>query len=93
MSNAETVKQERMHICLDALFKQKLERAATYVHKNLSEFVLGRALSASDEVIRKYETLTLNQADRSVFLEALENPPQPEAKLKNAFAEHKKRIQ
>ncbi len=93
MANAETVKQERMHIRLDTLSKQKLERAAAYAHKSLSEFVLGQALHAADEVIHEHETLTLNQVDWEVFLDALENPPNPSAKLKQAFAEHKKRVQ
>lgn len=93
MANAETVKQQRMHIRLDSLSKQKLERAAAYVHKSLSEFVLGQALHAADEVIHEHETLTLNQADWNTFLDALENPPKPNDKLKRAFAEHKKRVQ
>ena len=93
MANAETVKQQRMHIRLDALSKQKLERAAAYVHKSLSEFVLGQALYAADAVINEHETLTLDLADWDVFLDALENPPKPGAKLKHAFAEHKKRVQ
>ncbi len=93
MANADTVKQERMHIRLDSLSKQKLERAATYAHKSLSEFVLGQALHAADEVIHEHETLTLNEADWEVFLDALENPPKPNTKFKQAFAEHKKRVQ
>ena len=93
MAKAETVKQERMHIRLDALSKQKLERAAAYAHKSLSEFVLGQALHAADEVIHKHETLALRDADWQVFLDALENPPKPNAKLRRAFAEHKKRVQ
>jgi uncharacterized protein (DUF1778 family) len=93
MANTETVKQERMHIRLDALSKLKLERAAAYAHKSLSEFVLGQALHAAEEVIHEHETLTLNEADWEVFLDALENPPEPSTKLKQAFAEHKKRVQ
>lgn len=93
MADTDTVKQERMHIRLDALSKQKLERAATYAHKSLSEFVLGQALHAADEVIHEHETLTLNEADWGVFLDALDNPPEPGAKLRQAFAEHKKRVQ
>jgi uncharacterized protein (DUF1778 family) len=92
MANADTIKQERMHIRLDTLSKQKLERAAAYVHKNLSEFVLGQALHAADEVIQEYENLTLNQADWNKFLDALENPPKPNAKLKQAFAKHKQHV-
>jgi uncharacterized protein (DUF1778 family) len=44
-------------------------------------------------VIYEHETLTLTQADWDVFLDALERPPKPTAKLKRAFAEHKKRVQ
>ena len=93
MANAETIKQERMHIRLDTLSKQKLERAAAYAHKSLSEFVLVQALHAADEVIQEHETLTLEEADWGVFLDALDNPPKPNAKLKKAFSEHKKRVQ
>jgi len=93
MANTDIVKQERMHIRLDALSKRKLERAATYVHKSLSEFVLNQALHAADEVIHEHETVTLNEADWEIFLDALENPPKPSAKLKQAFAEHKKHVQ
>jgi uncharacterized protein (DUF1778 family) len=93
MANTDTVKQERMHIRLDTLSKQKLERAATYAHKSLSDFVLGQALHAADEVIQEHETLTLNEADWEVFLDALENPPKPGKKLTQAIAEHKKRVQ
>jgi uncharacterized protein (DUF1778 family) len=92
MANAGTVKQERMHIRLDTLSKQKLERAAAYVHKSLSEFVLGQALHAADEVIQEHETLILDEADWGVFLDALENPPKPNTKLKKAFSEHKKHV-
>jgi uncharacterized protein (DUF1778 family) len=93
MANAETVKQERMHIRLDARSKQKLERAAAYAHKNLSEFVLSQALYAADEVIQEHETLKLNEEDWEVFLNALEDSPRPSSKLKQAFAEHKLRVQ
>ena len=93
MANTDTVKQERMHIRLDALSKQKLERAATYTHKSLSEFVLVQALHAADDVIQEHETITLEEADWGLFLDALDNPPKPNAKLKKAFSEHKKRVQ
>lgn len=93
MANTETAKQERMHIRLDAPSKQKLERAAAYANKSLSEFVLGQALHAADEVIQEHETILMEEADWGVFLDALVNPPKPNAKLRKAFAEHKKRVQ
>jgi len=93
MANTETIKQERMHIRLDTPSKQKLERAAAYTHKSLSEFVLGQALHAAEEVIHEHETLKLNEADWEAFLDALESPPKPNAKLKQALAEHEKHVQ
>jgi len=93
MAKPEAIKQERMHIRLDAPSKKKLERAAAYAHKSVSEFVLGPALNAADDVIHEHETIALNHADWERFLDALENPPEPNAKLRAAFAEHKRRVQ
>ncbi|MFV2056680.1 MAG: DUF1778 domain-containing protein [Thiohalomonadales bacterium] len=92
MSRAENTKQERIHIRLDALSKQKLERAAAYTQKSLSEFVLSQAMDAANEVIHEQETLTLNQADWEVFLDALESPPAPNARLRQAIDQHKQRV-
>ena len=77
-----------MHIRPDSPSKQKRERAtatSTCVHKSLPE--------ADDEEIREYEPFTLSRADWDVFLNALENPPKPNAKLRHAFAEHKRCVQ
>jgi len=92
MVATDKIKQERMHLRLDTRSKKKLERAAAYTHKCLTEFVLGQALNAADVVIRENETLILNRADCEVFLDALENPPKPNARLKRAFAEHNQRV-
>ncbi len=92
MASTSTVKQERMHIRVDAPTKLKLERAATYLHKSLSEFVLSQALHAADEVICEHETLALSERDWEVFLDALESPPEPGPKLKRAFAGHRDRV-
>ena len=58
-----------MHIRLESPSNQKLERAAAYDHKSLSELVIGQALHATDEVIQEHETHTLNRADRDILLD------------------------
>ncbi|MEZ5582857.1 MAG: DUF1778 domain-containing protein [Candidatus Competibacteraceae bacterium] len=93
MANAETIKQERMHIRLDAPSKTSWSRRRPTRTKSLSEFVLDQALHAADEVIHEHETFKLNEADWQVFLDALENPPRPSARLKRAFAKHKQHVQ
>lgn len=92
MPTTDPLKQDRMHIRLDPRSKKKLERAAAYSHKTLSEFVLGQALDAAEEVIHRHETLPLSEADWECFLNALDNPPEPNARLSQAFADHRKQV-
>lgn len=92
MPTPETTKQERMHIRLDALSKQKLEKAASYSHKKLSEFVLAQSLAAAENIINEHEQITLSPADWTLFLDALENPPAKNAKLKQALALHQQSV-
>ncbi len=92
MPTTETIKQERMHIRLDTLSKQKLEKAASYSHKKLSEFVLTQSLAAAETIISEHEQLTLSNNDWELFLDALENPPAKNTKLNEAIALHKKTV-
>ena len=92
MPTTETIKQERMHIRLDTLSKQKLEKAASYSHKKLSEFVLSQSLAAAETIISKHEQLTLSNHDWELFLDALENPPAKNKKLNEAIALHNKTV-
>jgi len=92
MPRTEIIKQERMHIRLDAQSKQKLEKAASYSHKKLSEFVLSQSLAAAETIISENEQMTLSQPDWDLFLDALENPPEKNAKLTEALALHKKSV-
>ncbi len=92
MSITETIKQERMHIRLDTLSKQKLEKAASYSHKKLSEFVLSQSLAAAETIIYEHEHLMLSNNDWDLFLDALGNPPAKNEKLNEAIALHKKSV-
>lgn len=93
MITTETGKQQRMHIRLDTFSKQKLEKAARYNHKTLSEFVLSQALIAAEKIISEHEQITLSAADWDLFLEALENPPPRNNKLKQALQLHQTSVQ
>jgi len=92
MPTSETIKQERMHIRLDTLSKQKLEKAASYSHKKLSEFVLSQSLAAAETIISEHEQIALSNNDWELFLDALENPPAKNTKLNEAIALHKKTV-
>lgn len=85
-------RQDRISLRLSPHSKRKLQRAATYSDKTLSDFVLDCALRQADEVVRKQEVVTLKPEDWDRFVEALMNPPKPNRKLKEALAWHAKVI-
>jgi len=84
----QSTKAERMYIRLDTQAKKKIEKAAAYSHKTLSEFVLSQALVSANKVINENESLALSESDFSLFLDALDTPGEPNQKLKNAFRLH-----
>lgn len=89
---SKTGKEERLHIRMDASAKRMLEKAAAYKHKSLSEFVILHALDSAEKIIRDHESQSLSLADWDVFMKALENPPKPLGKLKEAFKLHHKSV-
>lgn len=90
MPRAAETKDDRLQVRLDAESKSVLQRAASYRHKTVSQFVLATALEEAEKVIRENEIVTLSGPDWKVFYDALTNPPAPNAALRKAFAKYKK---
>ena len=86
---AET-KDDRLQVRLDAESKSVLQRAASYRHKTVSQFVLATAMEEAEKVIRENEIVTLSSPDCKLFYDALTNPPAPNAALRKAFAKYNK---
>jgi uncharacterized protein (DUF1778 family) len=78
-------KRDRMHLRLDAATKRKLERAAAYAQKSVTDFVLSQAVEAADQVLRAHEHHVLSTADWETFRKALDRPPKPNRALKEGF--------
>jgi uncharacterized protein (DUF1778 family) len=56
-------------------------RAVAYKHTDLTDFVVRNAMQAAKAVIAEAEQVSLSQRDSLRVLDALENPPPPNAKL------------
>ena len=84
-------KRERVQLRLDARSKKKLERAAAFSGKTVTDFVLSHALDAADRVLAEHEVITLSDTDWDVFFDALVNPPKPNENLKRAFRRYRER--
>ncbi len=92
MAPTAELKRDRMHLRLDAKTKRKLERAAAYEQRSVSEFVLANALAAAERVIETHERITLSARDWDVFYDALINPPEPNEKLREAARRYRERV-
>ena len=86
------MRRDRLEIRTSDKERRQFEEAAQLLGMNLSEFLRRTALEKSVEVIRKNNSLVLSNEDRDAFLNALENPQEPNKKLKQAMKHHKKLI-
>jgi uncharacterized protein (DUF1778 family) len=79
---------DRINLRLGRDAKRKLERAAAYSDKTLTDFVIDVALQRADAIVRENEAITLTHAEWARFQDLLLNPPEPNKRLKKALAEH-----
>ena len=91
MGNA-AIKESRLNIRCDDRARRLLDKAATYAHLSVSEFVLSHALASAEDVVQAHESITLTQGDFQAFLSALDSPARPNAALKRAFRRHAEKI-
>lgn len=87
-----TVKESRLNIRCDIHARELLDKAATYAHVSVSEFVLSHALASAEKIVQANENITLKPEDFHAFLAALDTPVQPNPALKKAFKRHTEQV-
>lgn len=92
VSKERVPREDRLGFRLDEQTRALIERAALLERRKLTEFCVTALKDAARKTIAEHETLTLSERDREVFFEALVNPPEPNARLVRALADHKRRI-
>ena len=75
-----------MNLRISPEAKAKLVRAAAIRNIDLTNFVTQTALREAEAVIEAAELITVSQRDYARIFDLLENPPQPNTKLKTAIA-------
>jgi len=73
--------------------KTLIERAAAYEGRTVSDFVVSKLASAAEAVIQEHEIIRLNRAQSRAFVEALLNPPAPNAALRKAARRHQRVVE
>lgn len=82
------IKESRLNIRCDSYARQLLDKAATYAHVSVSEFVLVNALASAEKVVQAHEHITLQPEDFQAFLAALDAPAPANTALKAAHKRH-----
>ncbi len=85
-------RQGRVSLRLSPQSKQTLERAAAYVDKTLTDFVVDVALRQAEAVVREHEVIALTAEEWRQFQDMLLNPPEPNERLRQALADHERII-
>lgn len=65
--------------------QQTLETAAGMIGATINQFVVQTALREAERIIEQERVIRLSVRDTKAFLKALEQPPQPNKKLKAAL--------
>ncbi len=85
-------KLERLEARVTREQKRIIERAAELRGTSVTEFVVVSAQQAATKTIKDFETLSLRGEARKVFVNALLNPPAPNAAAKAAARRYKQRL-
>ena len=82
------MKSERLSMRIDTSAKTRLERAAAYTQKSVSEYVVTRALEAAEADITTHEKVILPEMVWDKFFNALQKPPKQNAAMKALLKAH-----
>lgn len=79
---------ERMNFRTKPRIKRAIQRAAALSGVDDSVFTMNAAYRLALEPIAAHEQTTLKPVDHAAFFAALDNPPEPTVKLREAFERH-----
>jgi len=85
-------RSSRLDVRLRKEQKLLIEQAAMLLGQTVSAFTTAVALREAEQVIEKFGNLRLSDRDRDIFLAALDNPPEPNAKLRRAVKEYAEKV-
>lgn len=86
--NPQSAKSERLEARVTRQQKQLFQHAAQLRGVSLTDFLVTSAQDIAEATIREHSVITLTARDSIAFAEALLNPREPNAALRNAFARH-----
>jgi uncharacterized protein (DUF1778 family) len=80
----DTTRDAQLEVRVSAAQKSLLQHAAALSGCTFSEFVVTSAQDAARRVIAEHESIQLSREEQQAFVQALLQPPEPNARLKRA---------
>lgn len=80
------IKSERMELRVSPDDKSEIEIAAKMSRVSVSQFIADSALERASHIISEHNRIKLTEASFNAVMEALENPPAPNDRLRRAAA-------
>lgn len=90
MMGTATAKQDRIGARVPHEVYETLRRAAELTGATVNQFLVQAALKEAQAVIEREDVIRLSPRDWNWLLDLMENPPEPNAKLKAALERYKK---
>jgi uncharacterized protein (DUF1778 family) len=80
----DTTRDAQLEVRVSAAQKSLLQHVAALSGCTLSDFVVTSAQDAARRVIAEHESIQLSREEQQAFVQALLQPPEPNARLKRA---------
>jgi len=89
---ATTESNTRLDVRLREEQKRLIGEAARFLGQTVSAFTVTTLVRQAEEVVQRSKILRLSNRDRDAFLAALDNPPEPHARLRKAAKLHARKV-
>lgn len=83
-----SARASRLDIRTTQQAKETIENAASALGITASAFILECAMQRATQILQQAQTIQLNASESRHFMDLLENPPEPNEKLKRLFQIH-----
>ena len=91
-STLDKARGARLEARVSSAQKALFQRAAELSTRTLSEFVVASAQEAANRIIQENEAIQLTRAEQMAFVSALLDPPEPNARLRQAAKKYRAHI-
>ena len=82
--DTESTKSNRIELRTTPYEKALLTRAAALEHLDVTSFIMRTVVPTARDVVQRTEQIKLSERDTLLILDLLDNPPEPNDKLKAA---------